>query len=69
MPDGKIVTPREFFPTEDWLTAYYAHKWKAHIFCSPEFQNEVKDAALEFFSGYKTGIKFNELAWKLAHIE
>jgi HD superfamily phosphohydrolase len=67
--DGsKYQVLNKYFPVDDWLTAYYANKWMAHVFCPPEMQKVVNNAARIFFYE-QFEIVFSEQATTFARID
>ncbi len=64
----KYQALNKYFPVDDWLTAYYANKWIAHVFCPPEMQKSVNIAARIFFYE-ELGLIFSERATTFARIE
>jgi len=57
----------KIFPISNWLTTYAENKWKGHVFCPPEYRDEVNKASIKIFKD-ELGIEFNESATTLAKI-
>jgi uncharacterized protein len=65
--DGDVQTLNKYFPTDDWLTSYYANKWRAHIFCPAEIRKEVNESArIYFYDNF--GFIFEKNATTFSHL-
>jgi hypothetical protein len=66
--DGEPSIPlKEFFQTEQYATQYKHKKWRAHVFCPPEFVELFAKSAKEIFQE-ELEIEFNNLAFQLCHL-
>jgi len=45
------------FPIDNWLITYAENKWKGHVFCPPQYRNEVYNACKKIFKD-ELGIEF-----------
>ncbi len=68
MPGGGLVKMSNVFPMNYWVQFYMAHKWRGHVFCPPEHQAAVSDAAIDVLEG-TYGLRFSSLATKLSHVK
>lgn len=62
------LTLDDFFPTQDWLEAYADRKWRAYVFCPPEWQKEVHQASQDVLGAEPFSFKFNKFAGTMCHI-
>ena len=58
----------ELFPVNEWISIYQTHKWKGHVFCPPEYQNEISKAAKEILQD-RFEFEFNELAQDMCNLQ
>lgn len=56
-----------YFPAKRWGKQYAIYKYKAHIFCTPEYVNEVAKASKKILSD-KYNIYLNRQAFELCNI-
>ena len=66
-PDGSFIPLNQLFPSDNWLDAYVAKKWRGHVFYrgSAEAQKAVGEAAKRVLEE-ELGIKLHDLALGLA---
>jgi uncharacterized protein len=57
----------ELFPIHYWTELFQKHKWRGHVFCPREYQQEVHEAALEVFKE-QFGLKFEKSAGETSHV-
>jgi len=57
----------DLFPLDYWSTLYRNHKWHRHVFCPPEYQQAVYDAAKAVFKR-KYGLQFEKSAGEMSHV-
>ena len=64
---GDLVTMDRIFPMDEWAGSYTAQKWRGHVFCPPEHQRAVYEAAVDVL-GQAYDIEFNGLSRALSHV-
>ena len=65
--DGTYSSLAELFPIHYWLEMFTNHKWRGHVFCPPDCQQKVSDAAITVMRE-KYGLTFNTLAKALCKL-
>ncbi|MGC9194839.1 MAG: HD domain-containing protein [Syntrophobacteraceae bacterium] len=63
---GTLRKASDFFPVHYWSDSFKDHKWRGHVFCPPEHQQRVHEAALEVFARY--GLRFEKSAGLSCHV-
>ena len=58
-----IRTLDKIFPIDQWLNSYAENKWKAHVFCPPQYRKKIEKVVRDVFKERKElGIEFNKYA-------
>lgn len=57
----------DLFPIHYWSEFYQKHKWRGHVFCPQEYQQEIHEAALEVFKK-EFDLKFKKSAGETSHV-
>ena len=61
-------TLEQFIPIDQWQKQYLQQKWRGHVFCRPEFVDQISRAAASVLSEeYK--VSFTDFAWTHANLE
>lgn len=64
---GALRKVSDLFPIQYWSEMYQKYKWRGHVFCPQEYQQEIHEAALEVFrSNFE--LKFKKSAGETAHV-
>lgn len=58
----------DLFPIHYWSELYQKYKWRGHVFCPLEFQQEIHEAALEVFKCEPFELKFKKSAGETSHV-
>lgn len=56
----------EIFPIHYWSEFYQKYKWRGHVFCPSEYQQEIHEAALKVFA--EKGLQFKKSAGEVSHV-
>lgn len=65
---GGLRKVSDLFPIHYWSELYQKYKWRGHVFCPAEFQQQIHEAALEVFAGEKYGVLFKLSAGETSHV-
>ena len=67
-PNGQLVPLNHLFPSNDWLDAFVARKWRGHVFCrgSDAIQRAVGEAARRILQAEPFNLEIDDLAIDLA---
>lgn len=58
----------DLFPIHYWSELYQKYKWRGHVFCPVEYQQEIYEAALEVFAREKYDVRFKKSAGEASHV-
>jgi hypothetical protein len=65
---GTLRMVSDLFPIHYWSELYQKYKWRGHVFCPVEFQQEIHEAALEVFSSEKYDVRFKKSAGEASYV-
>ncbi|MCL5405811.1 MAG: HD domain-containing protein [Deltaproteobacteria bacterium] len=64
---GSLRKVSELFPIHYWVELFQKHKWRGHVFCPQEYQQEIHEAAVDVLNNIY-GIKFKKSAGETSHV-
>jgi len=59
----------DLFPINYWSELYQKYKWRGHVFCPLEYQQQIYEAALEVFKNEPFELKFKISAGEMSHVK
>jgi uncharacterized protein len=59
----------DLFPINYWSELYQKYKWRGHVFCPFEYQQQIYEASLEVFKNDPFKVNFKESAGESAHVK
>lgn len=65
---GELRKVSDLFPINYWSEMYRNYKWRGHVFCPVEYQQQIHEAALEVFKN-QFDIKFKLSAGETSHVQ
>jgi len=65
----KLRKVSELFPIGYWSELYQKYKWRGHVFCPLEYQQEIYQAALEVFKNKTFNLRFDKSAGETSHVK
>jgi HD superfamily phosphohydrolase len=57
----------DLFPLNYWVQLYTQHKWRGHVFCPKDCQQQVYEASKKVI-GENYGVKFKKSAGEISHV-
>ncbi len=57
----------DLFPIHYWSELFKNYKWRGHVFCPQEYQQQIHEAALQVFKE-QLGLKFKKSAGETSHV-
>lgn len=64
---NELRTVSDFFPILYWAELYQKYKWRSHVFCPQEYQQEIHSAAIKYFKD-ALGLEFKKSAGEISHV-
>ena len=64
---GSLRKVSDLFPIHYWSELYQKYKWRGHVFCPQEYQQEIHEAAVEVLKE-EYGLKFKLSAGETSHV-
>lgn len=66
---GGLRKVSDLFPIHYWTEFYQKYKWRGHVFCPLEYQQEIYEASLKFFDESHLKLKFKKSAGEACHVQ
>ena len=64
---GGLRKLSEIFPIHYWSELYQKYKWRGHVFCPVDYQQQVYEAALDVFNS-NYDVRFKKSAGETSHV-
>jgi uncharacterized protein len=63
---GSLRKVSDLFPIHYWSELYKTYKWRGHVFCPQEYQQQIHEAAIAVFKEH--GLKLKKSAGETSHV-